>query len=815
MDRTKPIEKVLSRLEKYTERSGGFRTKCPAHNGNSDNSLSMTEGEDRRVLLTCHSGCGWEEVADALGLEPTDLFEGRENGGRHRTAASAVRPRASAATARPAEPAPKTKDKGKTVSTDNLPPGTYFDFTSPSGKLLYLQKHKGPYYRPAGEDLWKEGLGGREQVLYRLDDLTEGVRAGKTVYHFEGCKDAHTAKEKLGVVATTSGGTKTWKRSYREHYVGADVVVVGDNDAPGRAYVQQVAQDLHPVASSVKVVELPDLPEGGDLTDWLEVGHTKEEFCEVVAAAPYFDPEQEEPWDAPRELFTDLPPVAPFQAAMLPDPLGQYVVDAARRMDNASPEFIAAPLVVAAGSLIGRQVVVRPKAKDDWDCVPNLWGCNVGNPSSMKSPAQALGLAPISRLATEARKAFEAKEKEHAVAALEIKLTAADLEGQLKKAIKEGKTNDIQDIKEKLKALEGAGTPTVKRYMTSDSTIEMLGELLRDNPNGLLNDRDELSGWLSTLDRGGHEGDRAFFLEAWDGRKHFDVDRIGRGSIHVPALCLSIFGGIQPGPLMNYVRDALSESEKADGLLQRFQVLVWPDPRPYERSDEEPTPAAKEEVFKLFKELTEINIEDFGAVVEVAPRVENDDAQRDKAPGTSASLPYVRFTPAAQMVYDSWRDELEPRIREAGYPAALQSHLLKYRSLFPSLALIFEVLDHVAGKERPEGGISKTSALRAYAWCRWLEGHAFRLYHPAVIAPVLAAESLLERMRDGLVKHGDSLRDIHVRRWPGLTTKDEVQDAVEVLEAHGCVRLVERRSPSGGRPSMKLQLHPDLRDDEG
>jgi hypothetical protein len=120
-------------------------------------------------------------------------------------------------------------------------------------------------------------------------------------------------------------------------------------------------------------------------------------------------------------------------------------------------------------------------------------------------------------------------------------------------------------------------------------------------------------GWLSTLHRAGHEGDRAFFLEAWNGDNPYHVDRIGRGSIHVPALCLSIFGGIQPGPLAAYVRDALSESEKADGLLQRFQVLVWPDRLPYERVDESPDPNTKEAVFQVFKALAAFDPKEFGA----------------------------------------------------------------------------------------------------------------------------------------------------------------------------------------------------------
>src|SRR6266851_2930744 len=69
--------------------------------------------------------------------------------------------------------------------------------------------------------------------------------------------------------------------------------------------------------------------------------------------------------------------------------------------------------------------------------------------------------------------------------------------------------------------------PVAKRYLVNDTTVEKLGELLNHHPNGLLLFRDELSGWLHTMDRPGHENDRAFYCEAWNGTSAYTYDRIG------------------------------------------------------------------------------------------------------------------------------------------------------------------------------------------------------------------------------------------------------------------------------------------------
>jgi hypothetical protein len=797
-DRLSPVERVLDRLEDYKERRGEFRTRCPAHRGNSNNSLSIKEGDHGDALLTCHAGCDLQEIVGALGFDVRDLFA--------RNGSHGPSPMKKATRKRSRPP----RGEGETLTTEDLPDGTYWEFTAPNGEVLYIQRHKGPYYRKVGENLWTKGLEDVTQVPYKLHELVDGVGAGKPIYHLEGPKDVEAARERLGVVATTSGGVKTWRPEFRSYYVGADVVVIPDNDDEGRAYADTVARSVAPVASRVRVVSLPDLVEKGDLTDWLDAGHTPEEFFALVEAAPTtYATGEEEPWPEPRKLNSDLPPVAPFTAGMLPEPLGAHVVDAARRMDNVAPDFIGASLIVGAGAIIGRKLTIRPKARDDWQVICNLWGANVGPPSSMKTPAQAAGLAAITRLGAEARERFKAKSRDHDLDNIEKEIRGKHLKDELKKAVKSGNPAAISSIREELAELSEADEPVEERYTTSDATVEKLGELLRDNPNGLLNDRDELMGWLSTLDRAGHEGDRAFFLEAWNGDKPYHVDRIGRGSIHIPALCLSIFGGIQPGPLMSYVQDALSESEKADGLLQRFQVLVWPDTRPYGRVDEPPDPETKGAVFKIFKALSTFDAMEFGAKLDAfAPA----DPEGKTEP---EGVPYVRFTEEAQAIFDEWRDEFEPRIRSGAYPAAVEAHFLKYRSLFASLALIFEVLEYVSRRDkgRAKGAVGAASAMRAAVWCEYLESHAMRLYHPALMAPVMAAAALLDHIEAGDVTHGMKTRDIWRKGWQGLATADDLRQAVEVLEDHGWVRRKSVKPAGGGRPSEQLHVHPSLRDE--
>ena len=91
--------------------------------------------------------------------------------------------------------------------------------------------------------------------------------------------------------------------------------------------------------------------------------------------------------------------------------------------------------------------------------------------------------------------------------------------------------------------------PTLRRYIVNDSTVEKMGMILGENPNGLLVFRDEIQGLLRGLDKPGREDYRAFYLECWAGDGRFTCDRVGRGTLDIEACCLSLMGTIQPGPL--------------------------------------------------------------------------------------------------------------------------------------------------------------------------------------------------------------------------------------------------------------------------
>jgi hypothetical protein len=187
-----------------------------------------------------------------------------------------------------------------------------------------------------------------------------------------------------------------------------------------------------------------------------------------------------------------------------------------------------------------------------------------------------------------------------------------------------------------------------------------------------------------------------------------------------------------------------------------------------------------------------LNPEDFGASGEV-----------------EEGIPAVRFTEDAQEIFGQWRDELEVRLRSTELPPALESHLAKYRSLMPSLALIFQLIEFVDGTGEGDAvGIRPT--LQAAAWCEYLESHATRLYSSAENPAMDGARALLDRIRKGDVSDGDSSRSIYRKHWTKLSTPDEVNSACSVLEEFGWLRIEVIKT--SGRSATRLRLHPSLRE---
>jgi len=503
------------------------------------------------------------------------------------------------------------------------------------------------------------------------------------------------------------------------------------------------------------------------------------------------------PWPERKELpASDPTPTLP--AGLIPSPLRTWMSDMAD-ISRLPLEMIAAPAIVGLGAIIGRSIGIRPWHFNDFVVAPNLWGCVVSRPGWMKSYAVSEGLKPIGRLAAAAHDEYEAEREKAEAKVAVIESVMEDIKRRMRAAAKDDDDIKMEELQGKflgkVKELKEA-SPTERRYMTHDATIEKLAELLRDNPKGMLVVRDELYGLLRSFEKSGRENDRQFYLEGWSGTGSFTSDRIARGTIHVPSLTLSIVGSIQPGRLRSIVDEAAAGGGGDDGLLQRFQVTVWPDRlEPWVKPSRWPDGDARDAAFGIFKALDEINPYSIQAKQERA-----------------GTIPYLQFTPIAQGIADEWHDELEHRLRSDVLDAspAFASHLSKYRSLMPSLALLFHLVGIAAG-ETSGGPVSEGPAKLACDWCDFLEAHARKIYDVELDRGKSAARALASKIQAAAIIDGQTVRDIYRHQWSGLKSDEIVIDGLKVLADHGWVRLESVPSgPTGGRTSQVLRLHPTL-----
>jgi putative DNA primase/helicase len=222
-----------------------------------------------------------------------------------------------------------------------------------------------------------------------------------------------------------------------------------------------------------------------------------------------------------------------------------------------------------------------------------------------------------------------------------IQLRAEAAQKCLKDRLKEGDPDDdsLRELAAQATAAALLHPPAERRYVLNEPTIEKLGEIVTANPNGVLVYRDELSGFLKGLDKQGREMDRAFYMEGFNGNAPFSFDRIGRGTTYIETLCLSILGGIQPGPLGEYFGGAAKLGKEHDGLISRFQLLVYPDQvGEWETVDRWPDHEARGRVQLIFDALNELNVLRIGA-------------EFDKFDKTA----FLRFAPDAQELFYEWQ----------------------------------------------------------------------------------------------------------------------------------------------------------------
>ncbi len=643
---------------------------------------------------------------------------------------------------------------------------------------------------------WAFAAWRRDRPLYRLDEISAKPNAPIVVCEGEKAADAAARIFPQSIATTSSGGANAAAKSDWTPLAGRRVLIWPDNDDNGRKYAGEVAAILAALGCDVSVIDAKALasldPAGGarePATKW-DAANALAECSDLVALrkaafnfAKAFDPptvRRPEPtadWPELKPIQTSLPAVAPFDPELLPEALRGYVFDIASRQQS-PPDFAAVAALCGLSTLIGNRARIQPKQFDDWQIVPNLWGAMVGAPSAMKSPALKAALPPIYALQDAMRKQWEAAQREAKADGAMEKLDARVKRKRAEKAFQQGGSDEARRLLAET-AGDDQDPPPCPRVTINDATVEKLGELLNENPRGLLLIRDELSGFIARMEREEFQGERAFYLEAFSGDGQFTYDRIGRGTVYIEHCTLSIVGGVQPSRIAPLVRGAMS-GKADDGLIQRFQLAVWPDASPnWIWVDRRPNAAAR-----AAYEDTFLRLHDF--------------TKDREQPAVFA------FADDAQELFRTWMEEIQTEARGGKLPSSLESHLLKMPKTVCSLALIFHLV------EGGDGPVSAEATARALDWVDYLRSHANRLYSSGLTQIEQGARLIIERREQ--LPDRFTARDVQRKAWSGIADKDAVADAIDLLIGNGYCREVPiAATTSGGRPTTAYEWNPCLK----
>ena len=536
---------------------GGNRAHCLCPN-HADHTPSLDiDHKDGAILMTCRAGCKNTDILDRVNLDVSAYWR------MPIAAAGGQRP--------PGPPTPKTS------GTWGAPTGEW-NYTRVNGELFGKVRRFDPPgmrkqfipYHVSGNGLAK-GVGPEPWPLYRAD-LIASLSPGSLVFLVAGEKCAG-AVAALGLNATThQGGEPKWEDRYATLLAGFDVIVCEDNDPAGRAWGAQVARSLVGVADNVRIVQFPELPEKGDVFDWLANGHDRDDLIDRALSAQPVTPDKTTKTEgtvaSPSLAMVDVPD---FPISVFPEAIQTYVLQGANAI-GAPVDFVAVPLIGFIAGIAGNR---RPiKIKGGWTERPILWPVIVGKPGTAKTPAIKHAQAPIDVLQKRAFADYQERMEYHE-----------------------------QQMAEQKSRKGSIPEPRLEHLYSTDITLEALGANLEGSP-GMSVIREEIVGWVESHDAYRKGGDRQSYLSLWAGAA-LKVDRRTSGTVYVPQPAVSVVGGIQP----DLIPRLKEEAGRQDGFLDRF-LFSWPDAHAMGWTDFEVDPCAIDPVVMLLRDIRDIAPDD-------------------------------------------------------------------------------------------------------------------------------------------------------------------------------------------------------------
>lgn len=744
-----PVERLLARLPDAKQVGKNWSARCPAHEDRRA-SLSVAEGDDGKALVKCHAGCKVDVICAALNLTVMDLMP---------TANTLPTPIKSIA-------------KPRIVAL--------YGYRDETGNVLFQVVRFDPkdfrQRRPDGNGGWTWSVKGVRVIPYRLPELL--AEPARPVFIVEGEKDADGLAN-VGLSATcNAGGAGKWTKEHSSFLKGRRVIVLADNDEPGRNHAQQVAQSLYGIAESVRVLDLPGLPTKGDVSDWLAAQPDSREPNDICAelerladAVPEFGPTAVQPWPTVITFDAQNPPKFPTHA--LPAVLREWVE--AESHGTQTPADLAALISLAVCSAcIARRVVVEPRP--GWREPVNLYVAVLLEPGNRKSAVFSDALKPLRELEAEL---IESARPEVARAESERRQAEARLR-RLEKTAAEKHGDEAAQARheagELAAELAEQPEPALPRLIVDDATAEKLGMMLA-----------EQDGRIASMSPEGGVFDLMAGMYSKNGAPQFSVylmghsgddlitDRVSRKSIRVVRPALTCAYAIQPIVIQGLAHNT---AFRGRGLLARF---LYASPQSWIGQREiapQPVSDATHGAYRL-------------KVRELA-----------KAEGEAS----LQLTVDAAELLREWEAEIEVMLSEGGRMEIMRDWGAKLAGATVRIAAVLHCVDR-----GPSGLIELPTIAAAIDIARYLIPHA-----DAVLSMMLASEDTadddaryvwrwIERhhrrefTRSEAQHHGK-------RRFPKA---DDIDPALAELIRRGYIRPKPAEATGPGRPpSPAYEVNP-------
>jgi DNA polymerase-1 len=614
----------------------------------------------------------------------------------------------------------------------------------------------------------------KKLMAYGEDRLEEGSAAGFRVV-VEGESDCWALWFHRFPSLGLPGCNTVAKTLALGHVAGVkQLYVVQEPDGGGAGFVTAVADRLAELdwRGELLVTRLDGHKDPSDLHK-AGAGKFPERFQQALDRAEVLPlpPKKPAAPGAPgRRKVLSVPPYRPLPVEALPDPLAEYVRQAAVAL-ACDPAYVALPVLAVVGSIIGATRTIR--LKRGWEEPSVVWSAIVGDSGTLKSPAYLKAVGYLFRL--QKRLLQEFKERAAAFQQEQLDYKAA------KKAQKDGGP-DPGDPPE---------PPVLRRVICSDTTIEKLAQILEDNARGTLVARDELAGWLGSFCRyKGKAGgtDLPNWLEMHRaGTVIVDRKTGDRPTLFIPNAAVSITGGIQPGVLTR----ALTPEFLDAGLAARL-LMAMPEKVAKRWSETEVSEDAEKAYHGILDGLLLL---DFGT---------NDEGER--VPHTCRLSHEAREAWVA--FYNGWARE---QAAAEGELAAAYSKLEAYAARF---ALLHHVVTRVYYKEDDLVPVEAESIRAGVALARWFGQEARRIYTTlSESAEDRDARRLVGfiRARGGRIT-AKELQRSNSRKYPDAEVATQALDA---LVQAGYGRWQDRTPDAkGGRPTRDFFLHPTTDDSD-